>query len=60
MLNKTDVEKASKEQIVILTKEDTAELLKMARETAQVQRVQEYIVAKIPHQIPSGPFGTGI
>jgi len=57
LLNKTDVEKASKEQIAILTKDDIIDLLKMARETPQLEKLQKYVLSKIPHQVSAGPFG---
>ncbi len=57
LLNKTDVEKAMKEEIAILTEDDIFDLLKMARETPQLERLQKYVLSRVPHQILAGPFG---
>jgi hypothetical protein len=58
ILNKTDLEKASKERISILAIEEIRGLLQMAKENPQPDRVRDYILSKTPRETLSiGPFG---
>jgi hypothetical protein len=58
MLNKTDLEKASKERISILAIEEVRELLQKAKEGPRPEAVYDYILSKVPFEtLTLGPFG---
>jgi hypothetical protein len=53
ILNKTDLEKASKERISVLAIEEIRELLEMAKESPQPNKARDYILSKTPYETPS-------
>ena len=56
LLNQTDMEKASKEGISVVTAEDLSHLVKMARENQDPERVLGYLQARIPSTSLGGNY----
>ncbi len=56
MLNQTDLEKASKERISILTANDLTDLLQMTKEVPEPRRVLDYLNGRIPSTSLSGGY----